>query len=247
MTKYKKMLEEAGVIKKGHFKLTSGRHSDTYINKDGIYCNPELFERTAFLLEREVGDGYNGIAAVDVITGPALAGAILAAPIALRTGKIFVYPEKVPEITWPVGVPHEMAYPIIKTTMQLRRGFPEVVKGKRVLLIEDIITTGKSVRETAECIQKAGGEIVEIRCIWNRSGVPFLGMGLSQKSNAPILSISNDPVESWEPEECPLCRGSKCSNLAECTKDAPTPKQCLSCQYGSLINPLTDPKTGEVI
>ena len=171
---YRKLLEERGVIMKGHFRLSSGRHSDTYINKDAIYCDPELFQITTVLL---AGSSYvqNGVPLkamdtpnCDIITGPAIAGAILAAPIALRTGKQFVYPEKV--VTNWVRTNHiGNGAPIITSEMQLRRVYDKVVKGKEVILIEDVITTGKSVIETCNVIGAAGGKVIEIRCIWNRS------------------------------------------------------------------------------
>lgn len=212
---YKQALIDNGVAKKGHFRLTSGRHSDIYISKDAIYCNPELFSATVGLLEAMsfVQQNYPELPAstlnqeedIDIITGPAIAGAVLAAPIALRTGKIFVYLEKHRKPIVENG--HLVEY---RDVPQLLREYSKMVAGKKVLLIEDIITTGESVNDTMKCIHEAGGQVVEVRCIWNRSGLQrFIGTrkgdnGL-EGDFVPILSIINEKVESWEPEECPIC------------------------------------------
>jgi len=126
------------------------------------------------------------------------------------------------------------------------------VKGKKVLLIEDIITTGRSVMNIIKCIEKHGGKVIEIRCIWNRSDKDHINILHGKKevmdTSVPILSIINDPVESWEPDECPLC-GDTCEHCGGsghimCTK-ATGP--CSRCSGVGILNPLTDPKTGEVI
>jgi len=236
---FKDKLIKAGVVKKGHFRQEDGKHSDTYINKDAIYCNPELFAQAIISIEelgsdgfglKTIGDDVNTMNGVDcgVIIGSAIAGAVLAAPIALRTGKIFVYLEKVASLRiWdspetPQAVPFGELN--IKTHVQLRRGYDKVVAGKKVLLVEDIITTGGSVKDTIKIIGEAGGQVVEVRCIWNRGGIhEFMGEdGDPMEQPAPVLSIINEPVESWEPDECPLCKGMI-----------------------SVL--LTDPKTGETI
>ena len=184
----------------------------------------------------------------------------LAAPIALRTGKIFVYPEKVhyPNIHQVDSGIGEYSEAYNDVEMQLRRGYDKVVNGKKVLLIEDIITTGKSVMETIECVHRSGGLVVEIRCIWNRGGstgiTPELVNQWCNTDDAqfiPILSIINDPVESWEPDECPLCDESLVCGMCNGSGAVEINGDKLECGQcgGEGIDhfPLTDPKTGEVI
>lgn len=171
------------VIKKGHFKLTSGKHSNQYINKDAIYSNPILFNKVIMKMVRCL-DPY--INTFDVITGPAIAGAVLAAPISVQLfNKIFVYPEKINE---------EMIF---------RRGYDKILKDKRVWLVEDIITTGSSVEKTIRTIKDCGGKVVGISAIWNRG---FYGV-----DGIPLLSLINELILSYWPDECPYCREGKVS------------------------------------
>ena len=111
----------------------------------------------------------------------------------------------------------------------------EEKNGKKVLLITDIIRTGKTIRETIQCITEAGGDVVEVRCVWNCLGITEMeiidpsGCRIASKELmvVPIMSIINDSVESWEPDECPLCEQRR----------------------GGLFSviPLTNPKTGECL
>jgi len=177
----KKLLEESGIIKTGHFKLTSGRHSNQYINKDAIYSNPKLFG----IITLKMGDKiYPFKDLFDVVTGPAIAGAVLAAPISLEfTNKIFVYPEK------------------INDEMVFRRGYGRILKDKKVWIVEDIITTGGSIKKTISAIEKCGGKVVGISAIWDR--------GKGYIDGYTILSLINEFVPSYAPEECPDCKKGK--------------------------------------
>jgi len=181
------LLEKHGVVLSGHFKLTSGKHSNTYINKDSIYCKTDLFELVIRNMIFEIAMSFNGY---EVITGPAIAGAILAAPIANTIGKTFVYPEKVED--QPLhGDPSKW------WKMEFRRGYDKVIKDKRVLIVEDIITTGSSVEKTIKAIQECDGIPIGVMAIWNRTGWHKLS----------IKSLINEKVDSWWPQNngCPLC------------------------------------------
>lgn len=169
------LFEKFGVINHGHFLLSSERHSDTYINKDSAYCIPNVFKEIVINIFYEQANFR-----YDVITGPAIAGAVLAAPISTLTGKIFVYPEK------------------IDGFMKFRRGYDKVINRKRILLVEDIITTGNSVVKTIASIQICGGIPVGVISIWNRTGWKLPGI--------PVISLINKPVESWDKSECELCK-----------------------------------------
>jgi len=173
--------EKYGIIKHGHFKLTSGRHSDTYINKNKITTDAELFKSIMLkLMCRTLKFDC------DVITGPAIAGATLASALAIMKNKAFVFPEK--NTSTNTG----------NFTMQFRRGYDKFIRNKQILLIEDIITTGGSVQKTIDSIIINGGKLVGVLAIWNRSGW--------KPSNYPIESLINQPVGSWEPKNCPLCK-----------------------------------------
>jgi orotate phosphoribosyltransferase len=173
---FAKILEKKGIIKNGHFELTSGRHSDTYINKDSIYCVPELFELVILEMSLIARNNFY----CDIITGPAIAGAVLAAPIANSLSTIFIYPEKT------------------EKGMQFRRGYDKVLENNiNVVIVEDIITTGKSINMTIEAIEKHGAQVSGIAAIWNRTGW--------KTDKCSTISLIDEPVESWDPESCPLC------------------------------------------
>lgn len=209
----KKLYEEANIIKQGHFKLSSGRHSNLYINKDAIYAS-NIFQDTVQAISHNVD-----VLKADIITGPAVAGAVLAAPVwfnlmndptLYRKDLQFVYLEKVKKLVNAFGCPECEGE--AKEFMEFRRGYDKVLRDKRVIIIEDIITTGSSVMKTADSIAECGGIVVGCCCIWNRTDWV--------SPDFPTYSLVNHRVESWEPDECPYCKDS---------------------------TPLTDPKTGNTI
>lgn len=183
-----KNFEDAGVIKQGHFRLTSGKHSDFYVNKDSIMYDPVLFNMVVLEFGRAVRSNY---LSCEVVTGPAIAGAVIAAPVALLASKHFVYPEKVDDDPTS-GDPSKW------TKMVFRRGYDKGIQNKKVLLIEDIITTGSSVVKTIDAIKLNDGIPVGIFCIWNRSGWTYPGL--------KVDSLINKRVDSWFKEECPYCK-----------------------------------------
>lgn len=178
---YEKLLLNNGVVRKGHFLLTSGLHSDTYIHKDAIFCNPYIFKQIVYkIAELAIQFKY------DIVTGPAVAGAILAASMSILISKTFIYPEKI-KIS---GVEH----------MCFRRGYDKIITNQKVLIIEDIITTGGSIVKTMNSIYTFGGEVAGIICIWNRTN-------WKPDNKIKIVSIINRQVDAWDPKkkECHLC------------------------------------------
>jgi orotate phosphoribosyltransferase len=184
----KTLLRKYNIIKEGHFILTSGKHSNFYINKDAIYCQPTLYRQifTEIWLSIRHYKEY-----IEVVTGPAIAGAILAQPIASLLGdKIFVYPEKTNK--------NEYGETIPGIQMKFRRGYDRVIKDKKVWITEDIITTGGNVEKTIKAIEKCKGEVLGISCIWNRNPNYAPSKGL-------FIPLINEQVLSFFPEDCPYC------------------------------------------
>lgn len=190
-------LKKHGVIYEGHFLLSSGKHSNLYINKDALYAIPKLFAQVInrfsdilFCFE----DDINNIEC-DIITGPAIAGAVLAAPLAIRLNKIFVYPEKMVESKF-VGYPAKQV--VKENIMKFRRGYNKILQDKKVVIAEDIITTGASAQKTIDAIRLCGGECAVVLAIWNRSKWKPKGI--------EVISLINELVESWSSIDCPLCK-----------------------------------------
>jgi orotate phosphoribosyltransferase len=169
------IFRETGVMLEGHFQLTSGRHSDKYMQCARLFQYPDISEKFA----KELAEKFTG---VDLVAGPALGGIIIAYEVSRQLGVKNVFAERE------------------NGAMTLRRGF-EIPRGARVLVVEDVVTTGGSVKEVIELVRQLGGEIAGVGCIVDRSagkvdfGVPF----------AAVLSME---VESWEADKCPLCRES---------------------------------------
>ncbi|MDR0617007.1 MAG: orotate phosphoribosyltransferase [Synergistaceae bacterium] len=169
------ILERLGVLQSGHFRLTSGRHSDKYMQCARLFEHPQETTELCFsLAENFREDG------VSLVAGPALGGIIMAYEVARALGVRNVFAER------ENGV------------MTFRRGF-SIFPGDRVLVVEDVVTTGGSAKEVVSLVREAGGEVAGVGAIVVRStgtvefGAPF----------HPLLSLD---VLSWDEKECPLCR-----------------------------------------
>ena len=173
------ILKEAGVLLEGHFKLTSGRHSNKYLQCAKIFRNTKYSEELCVALAEQFKD-----AGVEIVIGPALGAVQMSYEVSrsLQCENFFAERDQ-------------------EGKMALRRGFV-VNPGQKVLLVEDVVTTGGSVREVMELVKNAGGEIVGVGCIVDRTGgkIDF---------GVPFKSVISFEVESWEPEDCPLCKEGK--------------------------------------
>jgi len=161
------LLERAGAILHGHFELTSGRHSDVYVQKARVFEDPEA----TMELAREIAAWYPG--GVDVVVAPAIGAISLGFAVALAAGARSVFAERVGGV------------------MQLRRGF-SVQPGERTLVVEDVVTTGGSARAVFELVRRSGATIVGVAALVDRSGVD---VGLPLRAALRIDARSWDPVE----------------------------------------------------
>jgi orotate phosphoribosyltransferase len=170
-----RIIERTGALLTGHFRLTSGRHSGEYFQCARVLERPEDAEE----LGRLLADRFRG-ERVDVVVAPALGGVIIGHEVARALGVRFLFAERQ------------------DGRMTLRRGFA-LEAGQRVLIIEDVVTTGGSVKEVAELALSAGAELVGFGFIVDRS---TSDPGLAPRSEALVRRAA----ESFEPGECPLCR-----------------------------------------
>jgi orotate phosphoribosyltransferase len=174
-----KTYEETHALLKGHFRLSSGRHSDRYLQSALVLQYPWLAEKMAQALAEKVK-----ALKVQVVVSPAMGGLFIGQELAraLKVRSIFTERNKETD------------------AMELRRGFT-VEKGERFFTVEDIITTAKSIKETIGVIQGLGGELVGVGCLIDRTG------GEAQKLfDVPLASLASLKVESWEEKDCPLCQ-----------------------------------------
>ncbi len=171
-----KLLEQVGAIRTGHFELSSGRHSGTYIQCALVLSHPKHAEQ----LGRALAERFRDLA-VGCVVSPALGGVIIGHEVARALGvrALFVERDR-------------------SGQMALRRGF-EINPGERVLVIEDVWTTGGSTREAIGVVEQEGGLVVAAGALIDRSGGRL-------ELNVPARAILEMEVTSQEPDECPLCR-----------------------------------------
>jgi len=168
-----------GAMLEGHFQLSSGRHSDRYFQCALLLSDPLRAETMARAVALKIE------ASVEVVVGPALGAVVWAHEVARALGTSALFTERAQDAGG---------------EMVLRRGFA-LEPGQRVLVVEDVLTTGGSAREAIRVVRETGAEVVGVASIINRSGVPnpFESDGL------PFACLAEVEVQSWEPEGCPLC------------------------------------------
>lgn len=169
------VIRDTGVLQEGHFRLTSGRHSDRYMQCARLFEYPDK----SALLCAELGKRY-AKDGVELVVAPALGGVILGYEVARALGARNIFAERQ------------------EGKMTLRRGFG-VQPGARVLVVEDVITTGGSVREVLSLVRGAGASVVGVGVIVDRSG-GGIDFGVRLES---LLSMQ---IASYAEADCPLCK-----------------------------------------
>jgi orotate phosphoribosyltransferase len=170
------MFEKSGAVLKGHFLLTSGLHSPVYWEKFQVLQYPQYTQE----LCRQIADHFRD-QNVQVVAGPTTGGVILAFEVARQLGVRGIFAEK-KEGT---------------SERSFRRGF-NIDSGERVLLVDDILTTGSSVNQVVDAIAKLQGKLIGIGVLVDRSDKP-LDFGV------PLFSCVRSVTVTYKPEECPLC------------------------------------------
>ncbi len=173
------ILKEAGVLMEGHFLLTSGRHSDKYLQCAKVFRNTKYSEQLCSVLAELFKDEK-----VELVVGPAMGAVQMAYEVSRHTKTENFFTERGEE-----------------GKMLLRRGF-EIKPGQRVLIVEDVVTTGGSVVEVIELVKSLGGVVVGVGSIVDRTGgkIDF---------GVPFKAVYVAEVTSWEAEECPLCKAGE--------------------------------------
>lgn len=180
-----RMLETAGAIRHGHFELSSGLHSGTYVQCALVLKYPRFAERLGQALAALFSDAH-----IDAVVSPALGGLIIGQEVARALPP--------PRDTIGGGVPAMFVERDASGTMAMRRGFT-LQPDQHVLVIEDVWTTGGSTQETIHVVEEAGGRVVAAGALIDRSGGEI---EFSVESNA-LIELK---MASYEPEDCPLCR-----------------------------------------
>lgn len=183
----KRIFEKTGVFLRGHFIYSSWKHGSYYINKDAVYPHTRIVSRLCSDLALHFMER-----APQVVIGPATGGIILSQWVAhhatrkLRRQVLSVYAEKTGD-----------------GSFVIERDYGKLVTGKRVLVVEDILTTGTSARRVVEAVRMRGGDVVGVGALCNRGGVTVADLGGVPELYA-LLDVN---FETWGKFECPLCQG----------------------------------------
>lgn len=169
------IFKKCGALLTGHFELSSGLHSPQYLQAALVLQYPEYAER----LCSELAESFRDIK-IDLIAAPALGGIIVAYEVARALGVRAVFAERV------------------GGKLTLRRGFP-IKEGEGTLVVEDVVTTGKSTQETIEVVKSYGGIIKGIGALVDRSGGKTI-------FEFPFKSLLTLTIPTYEPNACPLCK-----------------------------------------
>ncbi len=172
------IFEKLGVLRWGHFLFTSGLHSDNYMQCAKILQNPKYAEEIIKGMAQEFKDDK-----IDIVIGPALGGISMSYEFARQLGVISFFTERV------------------NNEMTLRRGF-YIPENARVLVVEDVITTGGSIREVIKIVEEMGGIVGGVAALVDRTGgqVDF---------GKKLITAYSEKLLSYPPEDCPLCKEGK--------------------------------------
>ena len=171
------LMGEADALLYGHFRLSSGLHSPRYLQCAVALQHPALAEQLGGALAEKWS--MEGHPLPNLVVSPALGGLIIGHEVGRGLGIRACFTERV------------------EGAMTLRRGF-HIDPGEGVLLVEDVITTGRSTQETGVAVSQAGGIPLGVACIANRSGKQHLG-------DLPLLSLLELDIPTFDPSTCPLC------------------------------------------
>jgi orotate phosphoribosyltransferase len=172
----KELLVESHAIMDGHFVLTSGLHSPHYVEKFNVLQKPEYTEKLCQAMAEKFKD-----ANIETVVGPVTGGILLAHETGKALGTRSIFTERV------------------DGKMTFRRGF-SLHEGERCLIVEDIVTTGGSIKEVIEVVKAHGGIPVAVSMLVDRSG------GKANFGDVPCTALLHMDVETYKPDECPLCK-----------------------------------------
>jgi orotate phosphoribosyltransferase len=172
------------VITDSHIVYTSGKHGAAYVNKDALYPHAQETSRLCRVIaEAFAKDG------VDIVVAPVIGGVILSQWIAYHLSEITgrevlgAYAEKDGD------------------GFVIKRGYDKLIVGKKVLVVEDILTTGGSAKKVIELTRKIGGDVVGLGVLCNRGGVTP-----EELANPPkLFALVNVKFDAWDEAECPMC------------------------------------------
>ncbi|QBD82338.1 orotate phosphoribosyltransferase [Ktedonosporobacter rubrisoli] len=188
--KIMQIFADAGaVISDSHFVYSSGRHSSVYINKDALYLHTEVIAQLCSMLAQPFEAEQ-----IDVVVGPVLGGIVLSQWVAHALNvrrslgeTLSVYAEKGAD-----GTDKKFFF---------GRGYDKHIAGKNILVVEDVLTTGGSVRQVIDLVRRQGGNVVGLSALCNRGNVQPADVG-----DVPIHTLIKITLQTYSESECPFCQ-----------------------------------------
>ena len=180
------MKKVRAVLTDDHFVYTSGKHGSVYINKDAVYPYTQETSKIGRMFAEKFKNKK-----IDVVAAPALGGIILSQWTAYHLSKIQGKPI--------LGIYTEKTE---NKDQIFTRGYDKHVKGKNVLVVEDLTTTGGSVKKVVDAVRSAGGKVVAVSVMINRDPVHVN----SDVVGAPFSALGVIKAEAFEEKKCPLCK-----------------------------------------
>ena len=179
-----KVFSDCGGLLKGHFGLTSGRHSSIYLQCALVLQYPDIARRIGIQLAEMARETFVGAGQreIDTVISPAVGGIVIGQEVAAGLGARAIFSERV------------------DGRMELRRGF-NIEEGERLLAVEDVVTTGGSIRETVELALERGGAVVGTASLVHRYTEEPVN-----PTNFPHLSLIPVHAPAYDPSDCPMCR-----------------------------------------
>lgn len=171
-----KVLKECDALLEGHFLLSSGKHSNRYVQCAKVLRFPDKAAEVLSVVVDKIKD-----LDIDLVVGPAMGGVVVSYELGRQLGKEAIFTERKDNV------------------MELRRGF-EIKPGAKIIIAEDVVTTGKSTKETKKVLEALGGQVIGVACIANRT---------SDDIGMPIYSAIDLDIKVYDADDCPLCKEGK--------------------------------------
>ncbi|MDA8218939.1 MAG: phosphoribosyltransferase family protein [Dehalococcoidales bacterium] len=172
------LLVSSGAIRReGHYVYKSGRHGSVFIEKDRILANTSVTSKLCYrIAKRFFRDN------VEVVAGPSMGGATMAQWVAYYLDPM----------------PYAVYAEDERGSKVFRRVFADLIPGKRILVVDDVVDTGGSAARVIKTVERLEGKVVGVGALWNRGDVSF--------GNYPLYCLANTFYQTYSPAECPLCR-----------------------------------------
>ncbi|MGI5836809.1 MAG: phosphoribosyltransferase family protein [Chloroflexota bacterium] len=173
-----RLIQKTGALfESGHYRYSSGLHGSVFVEKDRVLANVDVSSKLCYKIAK-----HFFAEKIQVVTGPSMGGAMMAPFVAyyLEPKAISVYAEGE------------------RDNRYFRPSVVDMIAGKRVLVVEDVLDTGGSALRVIEAVERQGGEVVGVAAIWNRGNVTF---------RYPLFCLVEH--ETYEPGDCPICKAGK--------------------------------------